>query len=99
MPHSIPAVVAYCPWPVVPSLSNIRQTIRTAVQMPAAVITPPSPPGTWKALPSARTNRSTSTPSATSSTAASTNENAPQPVSDALADRSAGVVPLAITVS
>ncbi len=51
-----------------------------AVHTPAAVMTPPSPPGRWNALPSARWNSSTSTPAATSRTAASTNENAPQAV-------------------
>ena len=50
------------------------------------MITPPSPPGRWKARPSARWNSSTSTPAATISTAASTNENAPHPVIEALAD-------------
>jgi len=52
------------------------------------MITQPSPPGRWKARPSARWNRSVSTPAATSSIAASTNENAPQPVMLALADSS-----------
>ena len=47
------------------------------------MITKPSPPGRWNARPSARWNSSVSTPTATSSTAASTHENAAQPVSDA----------------
>ena len=58
------------------------------------MITPPSPPGTWNARPSARWNSSTSTPAATSSTAASTNENAAQPVCES--DAGFGV-PLTIT--
>ena len=77
MPHSIPEVVAYWPWLLVPCLSKIRQTISTHVHRPAAMITPPSPPGTWNARPSARWNRSVSTPTATSRTAASTNEKLP----------------------
>ena len=40
-------------------LVEIRHTISTHVHRPAAVITPPSPPGTWNALPSARMNRRT----------------------------------------
>ena len=71
---------------VAPCLSKIRHTISRQVHSPAAKITPPSPPGRWNARPSARWNSSMSTPAATSRTAASTNENAPQPVIEALAD-------------
>ena len=85
MPHSIPEIEAPGPWMLVLCLSKMRHTINTQVQTPAAVITPPSPPGTWNAFPSARWNSSRSTPAATSSTAASTNENAAQPLSEAVA--------------
>jgi hypothetical protein len=88
MPHSTPDVVAEGPLVVAPCLSKIRHTIRTHVHRPAAVITPPSPPGRWKPRPSARWNNRIRTAAATSSTAASTNENAPQPVIVALADSS-----------
>jgi hypothetical protein len=84
MPHSIPEMSAPGPWMLVLCLSKIRHITSTQVQMPAAVITPPSPPGTWNALPSARWNKSNRTPAATSSTAASTNENAAQPDTDTL---------------
>ena len=43
-------------WCVAPCLSKIRQMISTQVHRPAAVITPPSPPGRWNARPSARWN-------------------------------------------
>ena len=76
----------------------MRQMTSAHVHTPANVITPPSPPGTWKAPLSARMNSSASTPTATRSTAASTNENAPHPVSDAEAERRL-LTPLAITVS
>ena len=42
---------------------------------PAPAITVPSPKGRWKRLPSARANSSASTPPASSSSPASTNEN------------------------
>jgi hypothetical protein len=99
MPHSIPEVVADGPLVVAPCLSKIRHTISTQVHSPAAVITPPSPPGRWKARPSARWNSSTSTPAATISTAASTNENAPHPVIEALADCNLDVFAVAISVT
>ena len=81
-----------------PSLSKMRQTMSRQVQNPAAVITLPSPPGTWKAWPSARVSSRMSTAAATRSTAASTKEKAPQPVSELLAERRL-VTPLANTVS
>ncbi len=99
MPHSMPDVVADGPLVVAPCLSKIRQTISTQVQTPATVITPPSPPGRWKARPSARWKRRTSTPAATSRTAASTNEKAPHPVIEALADCSLVVLAWAISVT
>src|SRR5829696_8543165 len=46
--------------------------------MPAAAIAVPSPKGRWKRLPSARANSSPSTPLASSSSPASTNENGPK---------------------
>jgi hypothetical protein len=99
MPHSMPDVVADGPLVVAPCLSKIRQTISRQVHRPAAAITPPSPPGRWKARPSARWNSSTSTPAATIRTAASTNENAPHPVIVALADWSLAVFAVAIRVT
>jgi hypothetical protein len=99
MPHSIPEVVADGPRAIAPCLSNIRHTISRQVNRPAAVITPPSPPGRWKARPSARWKSSVTTPAAISSTAASTNEKAPHPVIVALADWSAALLVLAISVT
>jgi hypothetical protein len=63
------------------------------------VITAPSPPGRWKARPSARWNNSVSTAAATSRTAASTNEKAPHPVIVALADSSLALLAGAISVT
>ena len=99
IPHSIPDVVADGPAVVAPCLSKIRQMINRHVHSPAPKITPPSPPGRWNARPSARWNSSVSTPAATSRTAASTNENAPQPVIEALADCSVFVFAGAMSVT
>jgi hypothetical protein len=99
IPHSTPEDVAEGPLVVAPCLSKIRHRISRQVHRPATVITPPSPPGRWNARPSARWKSSVSTPAATTSTAASTNENAPQPVIVALADSSRAVFAGAISVT
>ena len=99
MPHSTPELVADGPLAVAACLSKIRHTIRAHVHTPAAVITPPSPPGRWNARPSDRWKSSVRTPAATSRIAASTNEKAPHPVIEALADWSVAVGSRAISVT
>ena len=99
MPHSTPELVADGPLVVATCLSKIRQMISTQVHTPAAVITPPSPPGRWNARPSALWNSKVRTEAATSRTAASTNEKAPQPVIVTLADWSFALWARAIRVT
>ena len=72
MPHWIPTVA---PGSDTDGLSKSRQTRSSTAHPPAAMITVPSPPGRWKPLRWPRAQTRNSTPSATSSTAASTNEN------------------------
>src|SRR4051794_12740817 len=57
--------------------SGSRNTIRSALQAPAAAITVPSPNGMWNSRPSARLRSSNSTAPPVSTIAASTNENGP----------------------
>src|SRR4051794_20491024 len=57
--------------------SGSRNTIRSALQAPAAAITVPSPNGMWNSWPSARLRSSRSTAMPVSTIAASTNENGP----------------------
>src|SRR4051794_27864575 len=55
----------------------MRIMISTAAHAPAAAMIVPSPNGTWNSRPSARRRSRNRTPSATSTIAASTNENGP----------------------
>src|SRR3954468_24185960 len=57
--------------------SGSRNTIRSALQAPAAAIAVPSPKRMWNSRPSARFRSSRSTASPVSTIAASTNENGP----------------------